>query len=396
MRYFLACYIFVLIFVLGTEDTYSQIEYRQGFVINHTQDTVNGMLSIKKTNQYYKYCYFKAHNSNKIKKYSANEIVAFGIEESLCFVSIQPKNNEQVFAQLLVAGKCSLLKTNHQYYIVKGKRTYQLDADFKKVLGEILLDCKKIKYDILLAKKEDVELSRLIENYNECMGSSSITYHYQPSQYIITPSLGFGIYSSELISTINNRNGDESTSSGTCQDFQGGINVDLMITKFSTKFSFSLGLYYMQSSYVIDIKQVMEPRYSHNPTETVYEETQFSYASVQVPIMIKYNIPIDLWNVYLGAGITNNFNFNSTYNTTYELESEQVVNTNTVSGVSEIKKTEQGIVTAIGIDRMFRKGLCIGGELRAELGNGVFKSQNDYYSLNSNTRKIYATLYYKF
>ena len=155
-------------------------------------------------------------------------------------------------------------------------------------------------------------------------------------------------------------------------------------------------MYYMQSSYIVDIKQVMDPIFSYSPIQTVYEDTQISYSSIQVPILIKYNLPIDLWNMYLGAGITNHFNFDTAYNTTYELESEQVVHTNTITGISEIRKTEQGIVAVVGIDRMFRKGLSLGGELRAELTKGTFKSENDYYHVNSKSRKIYATLYYKF
>ena len=195
MRYFLTSALLTLIFALGTEDIYSQIEYKQGFIINHAEDTVEGALSVKKTNQYYKFCYFKAHNSKKITKHTASEIIAFGVEEGLTFVSIKPEGNDEIFAQLLVAGNCSLLKSNNKYYLLQKKKLYPLDGDFKKKLGDVMKDCKNIKYDILLAKKEDVELSRLIENYNECTGSASKTYHYEPSKYIINPSIGFGVYS---------------------------------------------------------------------------------------------------------------------------------------------------------------------------------------------------------
>ena len=148
--------------------------------------------------------------------------------------------------------------------------------------------------------------------------------------------------------------------------------------------------------YKLDFKNEMKPQYSSMPQETVYEETMFSQSSIQIPVMMKYNIPIDLWNFYIGAGIT--FYFNGGFESEFmiELEKENVVKTNTVETESELKSTQQGLILVAGLDRILGKNICLGGEVRGELSNGLYNSSNDYYDVNSTSKRLYFTIYYKF
>lgn len=273
MKYFFVYATVLLSSVFFSSQSFAQLEYNQGFIVNHNQDTIIGQVGIKKFDQYYKYCYFKEQNSKKTQKLSALDIIGFGVKESLCFVSIDAdgatSGNKKIFAQLLVGGKTSLLKSNNLYYLYLKNELHSLEGDFKKNLSDLMSDCKSVKYDILLTNKEDTHLSRLVESYNECIGSSSTTYHYEPQKFLFRPTIGVGVYTSQLNFTTQNKDGIESNSSSLSQDFQGGIGFDFMFTKFSKKLSFNTGLYYHRSVYDLDFKNEMKPRYSSSPQETV-------------------------------------------------------------------------------------------------------------------------------
>lgn len=400
MKYFFVYASILLSSALFSSQSYAQLKYNQGFIINHDQDTITGQVGIKKFDQYYKYCYFKEQNSKKTQKLSPLDIFGFGVKESLCFVSVNEGgasgDNKKIFAQLLVGGKTSLLKSNNLYYLYLENKLHSLEGDYKKTLSELMSDCKSVKYDILLTNKEDTHLSRLVESYNECIGSSSTTYHYEPKNFLFRPTIGIGVYTSQLNLTLQNKDGNNSNSSSQSQGFQGGIGFDFMFTKFSKKISFSTGFYYQRSAYILDFKNEIEPYYSSLPIETIYEETTFSHSSVQLPIMIKYNIPIDLWNFYIGTGFTFYFNGGFEYESLMELEKENVVKTNTVETNSGLRIIQQGLIFVAGLDRILSKNICLGGEVRAELSNALYSSSNDYYDVNSKSRRLYFTIFYKF
>ncbi len=400
MRFFSFFIIVSSIFVLFSTEIWAQIEYRKGFIITNTRDTVEGSLGIKKTNQFYNYCYFKAYNSKKIKRYNPEELYAFGIKGSIFFMSIDPQIRDQgkkVYARLLVQGKASLFKSGNIYFIYKNDKIYKLDEDYKKLLGELMDDCSEVKYDILLVKKEDVALSRLLENYNECAGKGSITYHYEPAKVILSPSLAFGGYSSQLVSNIKNRDDNRTKNTSVSQQMYGGVNLEMMFTKFSKRLSFNVGVYYLSADYLIDFYQVLEPqRYSTGPTETIYEETTITHSSIQTPMMIKYNLPKDLWNMYVGAGISYHIIYDFKYESIYESVIESNVNINTFSSTMSPTTIQHGIILAAGVDRIFRRYLNLSLEIRAELGTGIYRSENENYSINSNTQNLYATVFYRF
>jgi len=115
----------------------AQSNFKPGFIVNNTGDTIYGSIDYRGNMFMGEYCIFK--DSNNVKhKYTSQDILAYRFIDNRYFVS-REINNKKVFLEYLVKGKISFL------YL-------------KDLSGEIIIlkkkDFKLLKY--LMKKESDM------------------------------------------------------------------------------------------------------------------------------------------------------------------------------------------------------------------------------------------------
>lgn len=398
MRYFFCVIISFLIMTAFESKLYAQLNYKDGFVIKQNKDTLQGQVGVKKLDQTYNICYFKQAGSGKLSKYSPEEILAFGVNDGLFFISISMDglNEKAVFGQVLVRGKASLLKNGETYFAYIDDKMIPLTGEYKKKLLELMKDCASAEYEVLLAKKEDASLSRLFENYNECIGFASQTYYWEPPKFIGQWTAGAGYSYSVLKTQVSTLQGNKSKVYTPQLSWLVGATYEFRFTKKSSKLSYEAGIYYQRFSYRQDFSTFIEKNYRIYVPTTIFQHAEISLSQVSVPLMVKYHIPKNLYNMYVGIGISWNKNIDFSFDDRFELLADQEVQTGGVENEYNPSNSQQAINLAVGIDKIFSQGVHLGLELKGTLGNSLFSTDNYFYTTKSSSNNLALLVYYKF
>lgn len=114
--------LFIALFCI-TLITYSQSDFREGFVIKLNQDTIHGQIKYKEGNSNNHYCQFKGPDSQNIVSYKADEIVGYGFKNDKYFeakkIEASGQSSEIVLLEVVIKGMVTLYKYDNVFYIEK-------------------------------------------------------------------------------------------------------------------------------------------------------------------------------------------------------------------------------------------------------------------------------------
>ena len=307
--------------------TYSQSDFRKGFIVKNNGEKLLGYVNYKENNSVYDYCEFKISLKEKPIKYNSLEVKSYGFDNDKIFESKQIiiSNNEKldVFLEVIVSGTATLYKHKNYYYLEKGLIFKELDnrkinlekesINYRKssnkyigILKILLNDCSDINQSINKTTYRERSLSNLIIKYNSCKGIKSIVYKKDKEWF----NAKFGLQVGYTIS--KNTNGNYPIDHKfkrqikPNKDFTIGINIDLFTPRLIEKLSIQTGLFFTKNKYN-DFEKII------NPISNRYtlSEVNIDITEIIIPFGLKYTFPEKFITPYFAIGFNNHISLNS-------------------------------------------------------------------------------------
>jgi hypothetical protein len=317
----------------------SQNDFREGFVIMHSGDTLHGLINYRGGSGSYTNCFFKESEKQEPITYTPDDIAGFGFPHDRLFISkiIDPLtfNSLNVFIEVLVRGAVSLYYYNGVFFIQKEKSTlYELAILKEEVLNDkqvvtvvtnkyigilnmVLSDCEETRSMIPNVTLNENPLTKLVEAYNSCINSPYITIMSGKPRVKIGIGLSAGLIRSNL--DIYSRIRSDQVSYvdvpyEKSNSFQTGLSLNLLLPRFSERLTFIGEVIYFKSHF-----------YSFTTTEYLLE-TDKSYVTIDldqlsIPVGLRYTFSVNKISPYLNLGFLNtvNLKINNLWNREVEL-----------------------------------------------------------------------------
>lgn len=291
---------------------YAQHDFREGFCITNSHDTISGFINYEEALSIKRFKFKKKKNDEAYYYYPA-DMLAFGFYGDKYYESILMEDeSSRVFMQVLVNGLATLYKYKGSFFIRKGDSFKPLEAKEKLVdvegrtyqrsskayigtLNYLLFDCEEVRSDIKSIKLVEKSLIKLVKKYNNCMGAPQQVYKEQKAWSSLAFEPAFGLRSSSLTRTIwKNNLSEKETDQGIAQSpFSpfGGITVDISSPRVVESLSLQLGLFYLQSHYYV------EPGHGR-----LIPDTDIQLQELKFPLSLRYTHTLRSINLYGSLG----------------------------------------------------------------------------------------------
>lgn len=290
-------FLFALLLSIGT--CFAQSDFREGYIINLSNDTVPGFINNKGSMKSLKKCRFKAAQNADHIDYSPEEINAFRIIDGGYYVSMEIEKDGKMgryFIEKLVEGIVNLYyysAANEGFYLMQKAdgKLYELknsqievandDGSFVKdkkeyvnVLRYLLQDSPKSVHkadNLSFDSNAMIDLAQYYHN-DVCDDFACIVYtkDKKPIRLDIGLYAGYSISSlslnSEYVAKMNN---DFSNSN----DILFGLFLNIMDPNISERFSLQLDMIFQSGKYV-------------------YESTYYDMGYMRIPFSLKYTYPV--------------------------------------------------------------------------------------------------------
>ncbi len=374
MRFISNRIIFVLSLLVGAIIANGQ---ELGYVIqNNTYRDVMTIEYKAETNS--KYCHYKNYEDAVEKKYSPEEIVAYGLPNGTVFVAKTIKiesGAKKVFLERLELGKLTFYyyggKSKFKFFMEKDSVLVQLRkvsslGTYREVLGELTNDCNSTKEAIEKVKFSKKSLAILTKLYNKC-GEKSMPF----------PELKYGVVVGANVSSLSfNR------------ELSHNNRIDNSKTEFNADVNLSYGLFIeyplgLKSSFCTEIV-INKNSYSHNEQSRVLNtefsigtNTKLNYTSIEIPLLYKYT--------FVESKLLPFYDFGLNYIRILDIDSYSVVSTLENSIVTEKKNDHEDKISTDFI------GFSIGGGLKFKVYNNSYLSLKLQGNYNLGFKKILET-----
>jgi len=173
-------------------------DFRDGYIVLNSNDTITGLVDFVKSNAAYRSCHFKADSKDETIKYKPAEIKAYGFLMDKVFVSRYvpgtDKKQERVFLNVVISGLVTLYQFEDAFYLEKDDRllhklsneTIEAVVDGKVIVKNtnrhvaifnmLMADLPQLKDKVEKVKLNEESLTRFVEEYNTFKGVSSTIY----------------------------------------------------------------------------------------------------------------------------------------------------------------------------------------------------------------------------
>lgn len=357
---FLLCLIYSL-------SSYSQLDFKEGFIINNSGETINGYVNLKENSSTYSICEFKKTLNGIITKYYPNKIIAYGFKNDKYFIS-KKIENKNVFLEILSEGKATLYKYNKEYYLMKDGVFKLLDNKLVKVTNEnsrkykknskkfigilkvFLKDCNKIRKQLDNIKYTEKSLIKIITTYNYCVGSINKTYRREKKiikvSFGISTGLNYAHLSynhSEATFLYQDEKGFYFTNkSNSSAFFTAGFFTELASPRVNESFSLYAGLFYMKYNFL-----------TNKITNNSVYEVSTKLNQLKIPLGIRYTFPKRNITPYITFGVSNYINLSSNTEWFRDVNKNNVIETRNIN----FKATNSafGYFGSIGIKKNISK-----------------------------------------
>lgn len=314
---------FLFVFVLLTNMSFAQADFREGFIINLSNDTVPGFINNRGNLKTLKKCRFKPHMDSDFIDYSPDDIQAFRIFDGGYYVSMdidRDGQTERVFIEKLVEGIIDVYffsALNEGYYLMEteDEKLYELKNSKIEVTnddGTYLRDKKEYIYALRYLMQDSPKSVRKLDNLSfssNAMIDIAQAYHndvcedYDCIVYTkekIKAKLSIGMHAGYSISSITvfrndfteNLNKDYSSS----RDLVFGAFLNFLDPNISERFSVQLGMHFQKGFYLAD-------------------QSSMEILFMKIPFSVKYTYPGKkvLPSLILGLGYNKWLDFEDKY-----------------------------------------------------------------------------------
>jgi hypothetical protein len=294
-------------------NAYAQYDFREGFYITHSQDTIKGFISYEESMINLNRFRFKKQLQDLYKNLYPADAKAYGFKEDKFFESAKlAGDSSKVFLEVLVKGIASLYKYDGRFFIksekdgalhellIKDKvvqmngKTYRSDSKYHiGVLKYVMSDCAEVGNEIASAKVLEKPLTKLVIKYNNCVGGPQQVFKETKAWVNVSWEPGIGMVHSRMDETYWDpfKGGKKVVTRGAFQDnFRpfAGVTADLSSPRVIERISLQLGLFYFQSEYL-----------SAPESKKV---TEINLKELKLPFSIRYSYKIQQVIPYVNAG----------------------------------------------------------------------------------------------
>ncbi len=240
----------------------AQTDFRPGYIINTTSDTLYGEIDYRGDLLMSSTCKFKDAD-NTIKEYSPADITAFRFIDNKYYIS-KPINGTNVFLEYLIKGKINIYymrddRGNH-YYLqkenvklteipyeqgIKYVDDKQVFYESKKHIGLLIYcmqDAPEFQSRIQSLKKPTHQnLIKLAEDYHNvvCKGDKCIIYEKKQPLFKVNFEVVGGVINFENVKDLNDK-----------FYFQGGVLAHFWMPRTNEKLYFRTGLLYSKLEFI--------------------------------------------------------------------------------------------------------------------------------------------------
>jgi hypothetical protein len=363
----------------------AQTDFRSGYVIKSSGDTLQGLLRYREGNNAYRTCEYKTSKDSNGISYGPDQISGYGFANDTFFKSGHlpgETTGTSVFYEVIIYGEASLYKFEKRFFIQKangelqelvtgfreklvdGKKYLKETNEFVGLLNILLFDCVELRPKIPRAKLDEKSLSNLIEDYNKCKGGSNINYKASKPWLASYMSVAGGVNNSKVqfqkyIKDFNHLSGK----------FEGytspmvGVSANVSSPRFSEKISLNIDLFYVKSEYNgYGVVQDNNAVHTNDVTITIQ--------SIKGQVGLRYTMPERRITPYLNGGISTTYHVKSSSTLLKEVESNNVVKTYETSALP-ISKQEIGIWMGLGARMTIANKANVFLEFRIEQTDGI-------------------------
>lgn len=376
-------YFIALFMIVSIHDISSQSQYRKGYVVKNSGDTITGFIGYREGDRNYKVCDYRKTKDQKSVEFLPNEILSYGIDDDAQFITNEILLNdtkEKVFFEVLVKGKISLYKYFYRFFVTKndnefhelenkktevsvdGKNYVKKSKRYVGTLSYMMTDCNGVRNDIEKALVRERELTELVEKYNDCTNQTSVSFKSKRPwfEFHFGGTLGFNASRLELQSGYLPESEFDPAYS-----IMPGINFDFLSPRINERMSFHTGLFYLATNYT-SYSEIIYYENFVNRNDLTIDSKQ-----LKLPIGIRYTFPVKKYTPYLNIGISYTFNLESSVIWVLERERNGVVETIESESSSNANNSHIGYWGGIGIKRPVSSKLMGFLEIRFEKTNGL-------------------------
>ncbi len=428
MKYLLPRITSLLFLAFISHTTYSQVNFKQGYVITLAGDTIHGFIDYRNWAANPEKISFKENSDSKNVYYTPLDIRSFSVldelyESAIVETEISPSNiqnldfgselkleTDTAFLQAMIIGEISLYYYfnsygNSQFYvktdsllellaykkytkIVKVENT-TLETKATKILentryiGQLmhyLNDCPNIKSMIENTKYTKKSMLELFDYYYNCTHSKlDFKKSTEKARTEFGIVVGLSLTSLSFNGSIRPDLYDADFQPST--NFSAGLSLNLVIPRTNSKWSIYNELAF--SSYMVDGHHL---NYDNANKYTV-TKTSIGYSYLKMVNMARFIYPINHFSFFLNAGLSNGFGFNETNYQQQEITLYTTYRVEEVKALMETRKFEYGYL--LGVGSKYRR---YSFEFRYEIGFGM----SEYINLEAKTRKLFFLFGYNF
>lgn len=372
----------LFIFLIILQQTYSQTDFRKGFLIDKKNDTIHGFINYTINSNKFEKLEFKSNLDLNSTIYLPNLINGYGFENNEYFKSKYIKDEKyegNYFIENLVLGKIELYKLYNEFFVQKDTLFVRLDNEpkkvtiknveylsevkrFKTILNYLTSDCKNIKMKTEKIGYSESDLVELIYEYNSCKGGDNIVFKKNKPWF----KSSLGVFLGYNFSTIsNNRTNSSSTyfkESNTSKGFISyGAFLELGTPRVIERVSFYTGITYNSFDF-----------YKYNISGNDLYELNSTIQQIIIPLAFRYTFPERKTTPYLTFGLLNLINIKNTSEWSFENNSNSQIFTTLEIYNSSVNSI--GLITGIGFKRKINKKL-----------DGFLDLNYQYLTLSNNT-----------
>jgi hypothetical protein len=400
----------ILSLTLNVITAYSQWDFRPGYIINNNGDSLNGLISFSEGAMKYKICHFKNNNADKIEKINPDQIRYYRFNEDRLFKSkdipLSDTTTQKVFLEVLAKGKITLYRNEMTFFIEKegdpklyvftnelkpvqinGYTIQKKDTKQIGVLSYLLGDCFEVADKMNISNFGERSLTSLVNDYNTCMGQSSITYKKRKAWIKGYKGVSLGINRSSIKFGPDKTGTDylfhEFTASNSIQT---GITGEIFSPKINERFSFTGSLLFSSSnyhSYSVSTSNKITDRY----------DVEIDLKGIKIPVGIRYTFFGKKIKPIIDFGVSGTYNFIANSYLRREHEVSKIVDTYEDKAL-EINKSLLGFWIGGGLKiPLYRKTETV-FLVSYELINGIRKDLHNFSISRENNIQFMINLYF--
>lgn len=302
-------------------------KFLPGHLVTTGGDTLRGFVQVSPINAHFDSVTFKSQQDGSPSIYHPQQLIAYQWEGGNVMVPRMTQlgqKQKDVYLEALVEGKAKLFRYKRyqeSYYFIEkggsdfqqltnetvkmeqgGSFVYRKNNKFRAVLTKLFADCNTISNQLDHALLQEKSLTVLVEKYNQCVGSLTVTKSKEPWTVFNFGMLG-GINASKYLITSTKK-------SNSREDFYGPYYATTYEIGVFFEWSF---LRTGGSSFRVDLVY-FSPHYTASETFFIdHYESTIDAQQLKLPLTYKYTFSKKPTSPYilLGASIAYAFNVKS-------------------------------------------------------------------------------------